>query len=151
MRVLNLGAGNRILSGDGVINHDVIAHRPEINCVWDLNILPWPWRDNEFDEIEFISVVEHLKINPIEALNECWRILKRGGVLTVKYPLFSSPTFHDDPTHVHALSEKSFDYVIPGMRYEAEYPFYSPYKWELIERGVIKARNVKAKMRPIKD
>ena len=153
MKLLNLGAGNRVLSGnegDIVINHDIIAHRPEINSVWDLNKTPWIWSENEFDQIEFVAVIEHLRLNAIESLNECHRILKPSGILIVKYPLYSSPTFHDDPTHVNALSEFSLDYVIPGTRYGDDYSFYTPYKWRLLARGVIKNRNVKAKMQPIK-
>lgn len=150
MYILNLGAGNRILEGDKVINHDVTKHREEINSVWDLNITPWPYQDNSFDRIEFISVIEHLKITPIEALNECWRILKSGGELSIKYPLYTAETIHDDPTHRWFLSKLSLDYVIPGTRYGEDYSFYTPCKWKLLERGVIKERNVKAKLSPIK-
>ena len=153
MRILNIGAGNRILTGkagETVINHDIIAHRSEINCVWDLNVTPWIWRDNEFDAIDFISTIEHLEINPIQAMNECWRILKKGGILTIKYPLHSSPSFYDDPTHRHALSEKSLDYLIPGTRYGEDYSFYSPLKWQRLSGGVIKERNYKAQLTPIK-
>lgn len=155
MNILNLGAGNRLITeyneGDTVINHDIVAHRPEINCVWDLNITPWIWHDNEFDKIEFIAVVEHLKISPLESLNECHRILKKGGVLTIKYPLWNSPTFHDDLTHRWGLSELSLDYVIPGTRYGEAYSFYSPLKWKRIDGGIIKLRNYKARLSPIKD
>lgn len=154
MKLLNLGAGNRILIAEGqiteVVNHDISAHRPEINCVHNLNNLPWPWKNDEFHRIEFVAVIEHLRITPIEALNECWRILKKGGELTVKYPLWNSPTFHDDPTHIWGLSELSLDYVIPGTRYGEDYAFYSQYKWRLLGRGIIKDRNVKAKLTPIK-
>lgn len=148
MVLLNLGAGNRVISG--AINHDVVKHRPEINAVWDLDKTPWPWMDDEFDKIEFISVIEHLKLSPLESLNECWRILKKGGILTIKYPLYTADTVHDDPTHRWFLSEVSLDYVIPGTRYGEDYSFYSPYKWTLLGRGVIKQRNLKAKLSPIK-
>lgn len=154
MKLLNLGAGNRIMSPSGqftsVVNHDISKHREEINSVWDLNRIPWIWEENEFDYIEFISVIEHLKINPLESLNECWRILKKGGVLVIKYPLWNSPTFHDDPTHRWGMSEKSLDYVDPATEYGRDYNFYTPYKWTILERGQIKDRNVKAKMTPIK-
>lgn len=148
MRGLNLGCGNRVI--EGFVNHDISKHRPEIDVIWDLNITPWPFKDDEFDAVEFVAVIEHLRISPIEALDECHRILKKDGVLTIKYPLYSSPTFHDDPTHIHAMSEHSLDYVIAGTRYGTDYAFYSKGKWRLLERGVIKNRNVKAKMTPIK-
>lgn len=153
MRILNLGAGNRVLVGskdDTVINHDITAHRPEINCVWDLNVLAWPFEDNEFDKIEIISVVEHLRPNLIEVMNELWRILKKSGILVIKYPLYTAETVHDDPTHRWFLSAVSLDYVIPGTRYGEDYSFYSPYKWQLLARGVVKQRNLKAELTPIK-
>lgn len=154
MKLLNLGAGNRLISGkegDIVINHDIVKHREEINCVADLNVLPWVWESDEFDYIEFISTIEHLKLSPLESMNECWRILKKGGILTIKYPLWNSPTFHDDPTHVHALSEYSLDYLIPGTRYGDAYSFYSERKWQRLDGGVIKGRNYKARLSPLKD
>ena len=154
MKLLNIGAGNRILNPSGeiteVVNHDITKHRDEINCVHDLNQTPWPWADNEFDRIEFISTIEHLLINPIQALDECWRILKKDGELVIKYPLVTSETIFDDPTHTRFLTEKSLDYVIPGTRYGDDYSFYTKRKWTLISRGVIKGRNCKAKLTPIK-
>jgi hypothetical protein len=151
MKLLNLGAGNRISEEAGAVNHDVTKHREEINAVWDLNKTPWSlWETDGFDEIEFISTIEHLLINPIQALNECHRILKKRGVLTIKYPLVTSETIWDDPTHTRFLTERSLDYVIPGTRYGDSYSFYTNLKWERLDGGVIKARNYKARMTPIK-
>lgn len=152
-KLLNIGAGNRILvgnEGDIVINHDIVAHREEINCVWDLNVTPWPWKNDEFDKIEFVAVVEHLAINPLESFNQCWRILKKGGILRVKYPLFSSPNFHDDMTHRWGMSEKSLDYLDPSTQYGKDYSFYTTMKWKILSRGVVKERNVVAELTPIK-
>ena len=154
MKLLNLGAGNRLLTGaegDTVINHDIVKHRKEINCVWDLNVTPWIWEADYFDAIEFISTIEHLLINPIQALDQCWRILKKGGILTIKYPLVTSDTIWDDPTHTRFMTEKSLDYVIPGTRYGEDYSFYSLCKWERLDGGIIKGRNYKARLSPIKD
>ena len=133
-----------------VINHDLSKHREEINCVWDLNVTPWPWADNEFDRIEFISTIEHLLINPIQALNECHRILKAGGILTLKYPIVTSETIWDDPTHTRFMTERSIEYVCPDMPYGQTYGFYTNLKWKVIEGGVIKNRNYKCNMTPIK-
>lgn len=153
MKLLNLGAGNRLLiakAGETVVNHDIVKHRKEINAVWNLNVTPWIWDADEFDAIEFVAVVEHLTINPIQALNECHRILKKGGILTIKYPLVTSDTIWDDPTHTRFMTEKSLDYLIPGTRYGDDYSFYSPFKWQRISGGVIKNRNYKAQLTPIK-
>lgn len=149
MRGLNLGCGNRVI--EGFVNHDISKHRPEIDVIWDLNITPWPFADDEFDAVEIIAVVEHLKLTLIETLDEIWRILKKDGVLTVKYPIYTSETIHHDPTHRWHLAAESIDYVIPGTRYGDSYSFYTDKKWRRLDGGVIKGRNYKARLSPIKD
>jgi len=149
MHILNLGCGDRVMTGD-VINHDLTKHRPEIDVTHDLNILPWPWPDNSFDEVQLISVAEHLKLNLIETLNECWRIIKPGGSLVLKYPVFTSINIHDDPTHRWYWSEKAIDFVDPATRYGQTNGYYTKYKWTIVSSGVIKERNLKAVLRPIK-
>ena len=143
--ILNLGAGNRIVPG--AINHDLTAHRPEISVMHDLNITPWPLVDNSIDEIQFISVAEHLKLTLIESLNECWRILKPGGTLIIKYPVQGAATIYDDPTHRWFWSENVLDFVDPSTRYGTVNSYYTPRKWKIVERGLIKGRNIKAVMR----
>lgn len=150
MTILNLGCGNRIITDKDAINHDRWQHRPEVNAVHDLNELPWPWLDNSYDEIQLISVAEHLRIDLVEQLNECWRILKPGGMLVIKYPLWSTPTAHDDPTHRWYWSEKVLDVFDPDTKYGKDAPYYTQRKWHIDSVGVIKERNVKAIMRPKK-
>lgn len=153
MNILNLGSGNRILvgdEGDTVINHDIVAHREEINCVADLNVTPWIWRDNEFDRVEMISVAEHLKLTLIETLDELWRILKPSGELIIRYPIYTSDTIHDDPQHRWLWSARSIEYVCPDLPYGQTYAFYTVRKWRILDSGVIKNRNFKSRMTPIK-
>ena len=146
--ILNLGAGNRV--SENAVNHDLTRHRPEISVTHDLNVLPWPWQDNEFDKIEAISVFEHLSITLIQALDECWRILRPGGRLVVKYPLWDGPTTHDDPTHRWYWSERALDFVDDSTRYGREADYYTDRRWHIVDRGVIKDRNVKAILEPVK-
>lgn len=145
---LNLGSGNNLIAN--AINHDIVAHRPEIDCVHDLNVTPWPFEDNQFFEIIFYSVIEHLIITPIESLNECWRILRPDGTLLLKYPVHTSPTIYDDPTHRWFLSVRSLDYVDPTTKYGTEYGFYTPYKWRIEAKVVTKNRTMKARLSPMK-
>lgn len=146
--VLNLGAGNRILSGECVVNHDITKHRPEIDIAHDLNQLPWPWLDGSFDEIQLISVAEHLAITLIQQLDECWRILKHDGELIIKFPLWTTSTAHDDPTHRWWWSERVLEVFDPDTKYGQDHPYYTDKKWEILDLGIIKGRNVKARMRP---
>ena len=79
--MLNLGAGNRIISE--AVNHDLTQHREEIEVAWDLNELPWPWDDESFEKVAALSVLEHLRQNLLTSMDEIWRILKPGGSLYI--------------------------------------------------------------------
>jgi len=131
MKILNLGAGNRII-GDAV-NHDVIKHRPEIAVAWDLNNLPWPWPDQSFELIVARSVLEHLRLDLVQSFNECWRLLRPSGHLFVKLPYWQSDISHQDPTHRWFFSLKSLDQFDPDMTRGQEYAFYTPFKWKICQ------------------
>ena len=129
-RVLNLGAGNRPVKG--AVNHDLRKHKPYISVVHDLNDIPWPWPDNSFDRIEAWSVFEHLKINLVEVMNECWRILAPGGKLHSKVPCWDVDTAWADPTHYWKYSLRSFDCLDPTTKIGGEDEFYTARKWKIL-------------------
>jgi len=122
MRVLNIGAGNKLV--EGAVNHDRTAHRPEIDVVWDLNDLPWPWDDNSFDLIVACAVLEHLRITLIESVGECWRILAPGGRLHVKMPYWQHENSYADPTHYWRYSLQTLELFDPDTKYGHDYAFY---------------------------
>ena len=130
MRALNLGAGNKVLA-EGV-NHDRIKHRPEIDVAWDLNDLPWPWEDASFDLILAHAVFEHLRIDLVQALDECWRILRPGGVLKLKLPYWDSDQAHSDPTHRWFYSVRVLDTFLPETQRGRDYGFYTTRKWTTV-------------------
>lgn len=127
--VLNLGAGNRIVKG--AVNHDLHKHRPEIAVAWDLDRLPWPWSDNSFDRILAISVLEHLQLTLIQSVDECWRILRPGGQLHVKLPVWSHENAYLDPTHRWRFSPRTLNIFDPTTRYGRQYGFYTVRKWRI--------------------
>ena len=141
MKVLNLGCGDRVV--DGACNHDIVKHRPEITVCHDLNTTPWPWPDNTFEMVEARSVFEHLKLTLVEACDECWRILKPGGKLSVLYPIYNGANTHHDPTHRWFWSEQVTDFLDPDTAFGKTYAYYTPRKWRVLNRGIIKERNVK--------
>ncbi len=89
-------------------NPDSIA-----DVIHDLNTIPYPFQDNDFDIIIAEHVLEHLD-DLKRVIEELHRILKPGGVLYVEVPHFSSSHHFTDPTHRHAFTSRSFDYFIPG-------------------------------------
>jgi predicted SAM-dependent methyltransferase len=132
MDILNLGAGNKLVKG--AVNHDLTVHRPEISVAWDLNNLPWPWGDNSFDMIVACAVLEHLRINLVESVNECWRILRPGGVLHVKLPYWNSDNSYRDPTHYWRFDLRTCDLFDPDTRYGRDYAFYTERKWRIARK-----------------
>lgn len=131
MDILNVGAGNRIIPG--AVNHDRRKHRPEIDVAHDLNVLPWPWEDASFDKIAAIAVLEHLDVDLITTLNECHRLLRTGGLLVVKLPMWNAEGSYHDPTHRWQFTLHSLDYVCPDTRFGQQYSFYSDCKWRYVK------------------
>lgn len=129
-KILNLGAGNKLVTGEGAVNHDRVKHRPEIDVVWDLNEMPWPWPDESFDQIIAWAVLEHLDRDLVQSLNECWRILRRGGTLRIKLPFWQAAGAYDDPTHRWFCTLRSLDQFVPSTERGQQYGFYTPCKWE---------------------
>lgn len=127
--ILNLGAGDRIVKG--AVNHDVRTHRPEIDIVHDLNLLPWPWPDNAFERIEAWSVFEHLRITLVDVLDECWRILRANGLLHAKLPFWNVDQSWADPTHYWRYSLRSLDLFDPDTKLGKEDGFYTDRKWRI--------------------
>ena len=131
MSTLNLGAGNRIIAG--ATNHDLHAHRPEIEVVHDLNVIPWPWPDASYDLIVASSVFEHLSIDLVQVLDECWRILAPSGLLRLKVPYWKHDNGYADPTHRWQYSLRSLNVFDPDTKLGKELGFYTARKWALVE------------------
>lgn len=130
-KILNLGCGNRLI--ENAVNHDLHRHREEIDIAWDLNDMPWPWEDESFEFIAARAVLEHLRINLLESVGECWRILKPGGKLYMKLPLWNHPNTYMDPTHYWKFSILAPTIFDPSTEYGSQYSFYTPQKWNIIK------------------
>lgn len=98
IRSLELGAGRNPMPGM-TAHHDRIAHSPHIAFAHDLDALPWPWADGEWDLVVARDVMEHLRLDVADWLDECWRILAPGGRLLLRLPSPANPLSYRDPTH----------------------------------------------------
>ena len=143
---LNLGCGLDIRTD--WVNHDFYKYTELVDYAHDLNELPWPWPANSANRIAASSVFEHLEIDLITALNECWRVLKPEGVLQLKFPLYTSPFIHHDPTHRWFWSEHVIDFVDPTTKYGKKASFYTERKW-IIDSKKTSERNCWVRMRPL--
>lgn len=129
-RILNLGAGNRIIKG--AVNLDWIKNRPEIDTIWDLNQLPWPFPDERFLWIEAWAIFEHLDIGLIACLNESWRLLTPGGTLKFKVPWAGNPiACWTDPTHRRGYTRATIEFFDPSTAWGQKAARYTPYKWKI--------------------
>jgi len=83
MTLLNLGCGQRF--HPDWMNIDFVSHAPEV-MAHDLTTgIPVP--DNSADAVYHSHVLEHFsKSNGAAFIQECFRVLKPGGVLRVVVP-----------------------------------------------------------------
>lgn len=142
-RILNLGCGNdpRVAGPDqSVVNHDRRKHRSEIDVVHDLNDLPWPWADNSFDHIVANAVLEHLNIDLVQSMNECWRILAPGGTIELRLPWWKHDNAYRDPTHRWHISMGTLDLFDPDTEFGSQYAFYTDCKWRITVKPHLNVR-----------
>ncbi len=103
MNKLNLGCGRNIKKE--WVNLDIVKKKG-VDIVWDLDKIPYPFEDNEFDEILAEMVLEHT-MKPEEALRELWRISKKNARITLIVPHFSNWQAWGDITHRRAFNSTS--------------------------------------------
>jgi len=90
-------------------------HNPDV--VWDLETLPLPFADNEFDEIHAYEVLEHTGSQGdykffFAQFSEFWRILNKDGVLFVTCPLWNGKWAWGDPSHKRVLQLENLAFLI---------------------------------------
>lgn len=86
------------------------CHKPDI--VHDLDVFPYPFEDNTFDEIHAYEVLEHCGQQGdfkffFDQFTEFWRILKPGGLFLATVPAWDSPWAWGDPGHTRVITEGS--------------------------------------------
>lgn len=136
---LLIGCGNKLgkrlkLSQEGdndwsnltTLDHDRDCNP---NVIWDLNECPYPFPDNEFDEVHAYEVLEHLGRQGdyksfFAQFSEIWRILKPGGYLLATVPSPSSEWVWGDPGHTRKISPGSL--VFLSQRQYREQIGYTP-------------------------
>lgn len=109
MKRLNLGCGNDIRQG--YVNADFIKTHPSVMIV-DFSKFPYPFKDNEFDEIHCYGVMEHIGDNKEEfkkAIKEMIRITKNGGKWFLTVPHDTNPCSYGE-FHSHFFHWRSFYY-----------------------------------------
>jgi SAM-dependent methyltransferase len=83
------------------------AHHPDV--VHDLEVLPYPFDGDTFDEIHAYEVLEHIgQLGDFRAFlaqfSEFWRILKPGGFFAATCPSYRSMWAFGDPSHKRVIT-----------------------------------------------
>jgi len=123
MKKLNLGCGLDIKKG--YTNLDSIKLKG-VDVVYDLNKFPYPFKDNEFDEVYTSHVLEHLD-DLVKVMKELKRICKPKAKIIIRVPHFSCGVSYRDPTHKRLFSYFTFDYFTDKC-------FYNLPKFRIISR-----------------
>ncbi|HYE60326.1 MAG TPA: methyltransferase domain-containing protein [Candidatus Kapabacteria bacterium] len=116
---LNVGCGTHILPG--WINLDV-KQIPGVDMVHDIEHLPLPFADNQFDEILCQDVLEHVEYIPV--LKDLHRILQPGGTLSIRVPHFTSHHNFVDPTHKKMFSINTYDFFVKNTSEQHDRSYY---------------------------
>jgi SAM-dependent methyltransferase len=117
-KVLDVGCGWNKTPGAVGIDANPKSHADVIH---DLGLVPYPFADNEFDEIVCFHVIEHVP-DVMAFVTELHRITKPGGRMKFVTPHYTNPDWASDPTHRNHLNSYSFQYFTEARQL---FPFYT--------------------------
>lgn len=105
--------------------------KPDVNH--DLDVLPYPFAENEFDEIHAYEVLEHCGAQGdakffFGQFAEFWRILKPGGLMCISVPLWDCETAWAVPDHKRVLPPSIFGFLDQNYYRNVGKPGYGDYR-----------------------
>lgn len=118
-RKLSLGCGHH--AREGWTNLDLAA-LPGVDVVHNLDEIPWPLKDESFDYIECIDILEHVRELP-DVMRELHRITAPGGRVLIAGPHFTSYAWSTDPTHRRAFGINTFEFFATSSLHDRDYYF----------------------------
>ena len=142
---LDCGSGNFPASGYVHLDKRKLPH---VDIVWDVEHIPWMVVSESYCEVRMSHLIEHIKPwLTIEIIDECWRVLKKNGLLRISAPYATSPGFYADPTHCNQISERWVEYFDPDYPL---YTVYSPKPWKVTKNEWNPDLNIDIVLRKIK-
>ena len=128
-RVLDVGCGwNKTPGAIGIDSNP----RTHADVIHDLGVLPYPFANDEFDEVVCSHVAEHVP-DVMAFVTELFRITKPGGLIKITTPHYSNPDWPTDPTHRNHFNSYSFNCFIEERQV---FPFYTEVKLKPIRAYV---------------
>ncbi|HPQ70210.1 MAG TPA: methyltransferase domain-containing protein [bacterium] len=110
MKILDLGCGPHKTPGAFGVDAYSFAG---VDLVHDLNRLPWPLANNEYERIVARHIIEHVEDVPA-FMAEIHRVAAPGARVEIVTPHFSNRSAYADPTHKRAMSVRAFDFFTGG-------------------------------------
>ena len=123
---LNIGCGRDIKKG--YVNLDR-AKLPGVDVVCNINMFPWPFPNNYFDEVYCSHVLEHVE-DLVRVMEEISRICKPGAKIKIIGPYFAGHGAYNDPTHKQFMTYLTFDYFKEGG-------YYSKVSFKIIRKKIM--------------
>lgn len=122
-KILDVGCGRNKHSG--AIGMD---YNPDTDAdvIHDLGEFPYPFSDDEFEEVIGNHVIEHVP-NVTAFISEIYRVTKPGGRIQLLAPHYTNPDWACDVTHRNHFNCYSFQNFIPDRQL---FPFYTEVQLE---------------------
>lgn len=118
LKTLDIGCGRHKTPGAVGLDSNP---RSDADVIHDLDRVPYPFPDDEFDLIVGNQVIEHVS-DVLAVVAELHRIARPGAVIRLDTPHYSDIASYTDPTHKRHLTTESFAYFT-GDR--PDFDFYS--------------------------
>ena len=125
-------------SGDGTGIQTKERNYERLDIISD--IINIPVSDNNFDNIMCIEVIEHVP-NPLEAIKEIHRILKKGGSLILTAP-FNSLTHYAPYHYSTGFSRYYYQHHLENLGFEIEEIIPNGNYFEYLAQEVRRIKNV---------
>lgn len=126
---LDLAAGQNCREGFESVDLPGTGAKHEV----DLLRYPWPFADSSVDELHCSHFIEHIPMTHVlddgtptggtdsrdaffRFFDECFRVLRPGGIMTVVCPVARSNRAFQDPTHRRFIVAETFFYLSAEWR-----------------------------------
>jgi predicted SAM-dependent methyltransferase len=127
--ILVLGCGEK--PHNGAVHVDIVQTE-FTDVIYDLNIFPYPFKNEQFEIIYAEDILEHLD-DPFEVMEEIHRILKQNGTVHIRVPAWDKENAYTDMSHKHQFTKKSFDYYDFVTEFGNKYDYYTKAKFKIIK------------------
>lgn len=121
-KLIDIGCGKKPfkeLLTPFVVEHIGLDHKDSFHSNYNVDIegtaYEIPIEDEFFDSAICTAVLEHLE-EPFEALQECHRVLKKGGIAIYSIPFIWH--LHEEPRDFYRYSKYGIQYLFTKARFE---------------------------------